>query len=84
MARHPAGKGLSQCDSTGCGYPASAWVIVSEDLGGGVRHVCQGCHDEGAVYKWWRASLGGNPSALDFEIADDVDRIEIYANGGAA
>lgn len=71
-----------QCTQSGCGYPASAWVVVADDLGGGVRHVCKGCHDEGLARKWWRLSLGSNPTALDFEIADDLDRLEQLANGG--
>jgi hypothetical protein len=60
------------------------WVIAADQFGGGVRHLCVGCHDEGKAHGWWRISLGANPTALDFEIADDLDRLEQLANGDGA
>jgi hypothetical protein len=74
----------TQCDSNGCGYPASAWVIVADDLGGGVRRVCKGCEDEGRAFGWWKTRLPNNATALDFEIAGDLEVIEDYANGEAS
>jgi len=74
----------NQCGQTGCAYPGLMWVIVADSFGGGVRRVCIGCHNEGAMKGWWRKSLGANASALDFQIEDemaDVARIEDFANG---
>ena len=42
-----------QCDSTGCGYPATVLVVEAADLGGDTRLVCRGCADKGAAYRWW-------------------------------
>lgn len=88
MSRHLAGNGRkpakSQCTSTGCGYPAAVWVIGAESIGGGVHHLCHGCLDEGTAHGWWRASLGANPTALDFEVAADLPLIEAFANGEVA
>jgi hypothetical protein len=71
-----------QCENTGCGYLASMWVIVADRFGGGVRHLCVGCHNEGVKFGWWRISLGANPTPFDFELADDLDRLEQLANEG--